>query len=98
MSWIQSTACPVTSWTAVICWAISSVAWAVWLARCLTSDATTAKPLPASPAPCRLDRRVERQQVGLARDVGNHLDDRADPARGFRQAGDDLVGRRAFST
>src|ERR1700736_3475549 len=29
---------------------ISSVAFEVWVASCLTSDATTAKPLPASPA------------------------------------------------
>src|SRR5450631_1483794 len=35
---------------AVTCPAISSVAFAVWLASSLTSDATTAKPLPASPA------------------------------------------------
>ena len=34
----------------VTCPAISSVAFAVWLARALTSEATTAKPLPASPA------------------------------------------------
>src|ERR1700712_1114498 len=33
-----------------ICSEISSVALAVWLASDLTSDATTAKPLPASPA------------------------------------------------
>jgi len=36
--------------TAEICFEISSVALAVWLARFLTSPATTAKPLPASPA------------------------------------------------
>src|SRR6266404_2578626 len=33
-----------------ICVPISSVALAVWLASALTSEATTAKPLPASPA------------------------------------------------
>ncbi len=33
-----------------ICAAILPVAWAVWLARLFTSPATTAKPLPASPA------------------------------------------------
>ena len=32
------------------CWAISSVAFAVWSASDLTSCATTAKPVPASPA------------------------------------------------
>ena len=44
------TALPVTAciW---LTWAwMSSVALAVWLARFLTSEATTAKPLPASPA------------------------------------------------
>ena len=41
---------PVEAWMAAICAPISSVAFAVWLARFLTSDATTAKPLPASPA------------------------------------------------
>ncbi len=47
---IASTAPVVSSCTAAICWEISSVALAVWLARFLTSWATTAKPLPASPA------------------------------------------------
>jgi hypothetical protein len=37
-------------WIALILSAMSAVARAVWLARLLTSDATTAKPLPASPA------------------------------------------------
>jgi len=41
---------PETCCTVAICWAISSVALPVWLARFLTSEATTAKPLPASPA------------------------------------------------
>src|SRR3954470_4151216 len=36
--------------TLVICAPISSVAFEVWVARFLTSAATTAKPLPASPA------------------------------------------------
>jgi hypothetical protein len=40
----------VADWIAATCSAISSVAFAVWLARFLTSEATTAKPLPASPA------------------------------------------------
>src|SRR3989304_3422932 len=40
----------VEFWIAPICAEISSVALAVWLARLLTSEATTAKPLPASPA------------------------------------------------
>ena len=41
---------PGRSWIAEICVEISSVARAVWVASALTSEATTAKPLPASPA------------------------------------------------
>src|ERR1700732_1875617 len=44
------TASLVAAWISSICALISWVACAVWLARLLTSDATTAKPLPASPA------------------------------------------------
>ena len=40
----------VAPWMPLICLLISSVALAVWVARLLTSAATTAKPLPASPA------------------------------------------------
>ena len=40
----------VEVWIAFILSEISSVACAVWLASCLTSVATTANPLPASPA------------------------------------------------
>ena len=47
---IASTALRVRFCTSLICWEISSVALPVWVARCLTSLATTAKPLPASPA------------------------------------------------
>ncbi len=47
---MASTASLVAAWIWVICAPISSVALPVWLARLLTSEATTAKPLPASPA------------------------------------------------
>ena len=47
---IAVTQSPVADWMAATWPAISSVAFAVWLASSLTSDATTAKPLPASPA------------------------------------------------
>src|SRR5215472_6292525 len=50
-------------------------------ARLRTSEATTAKPRPASPARRRLDRGVERQQVGLPRDLVDHPDDVGDLAR-----------------
>ena len=47
---IAPTADVVTSCMLAICERISSVAFAVWLARLFTSEATTAKPRPASPA------------------------------------------------
>jgi hypothetical protein len=47
---IASTALAVEPWTARICAAMSSVAFAVCTASDLTSEATTAKPRPASPA------------------------------------------------
>ena len=50
MPWIASTALLVVDWMAPIWPAISSVAVAVCPARFFTSVATTAKPLPASPA------------------------------------------------
>ncbi|CEG06845.1 hypothetical protein BN961_00216 [Afipia felis] len=50
MPFIASIESCATFWTARICVEISSVALAVWLASIFTSDATTAKPLPASPA------------------------------------------------
>ncbi len=40
----------VADWIPVICWPISPVAFAVCSASAFTSDATTAKPRPASPA------------------------------------------------
>src|SRR6185437_1692111 len=47
---MASMASPATFWMSAICSEISSVAFAVWLASDFTSDATTAKPRPASPA------------------------------------------------
>ncbi len=47
---IASAELAVASWMARTWPAISSVALAVWVARVFTSEATTAKPLPASPA------------------------------------------------
>src|SRR5260221_372367 len=50
MPWMAATASLVAPWIESIWPAISSVALAVWLARLFTSLATTAKPLPCSPA------------------------------------------------
>ena len=47
---IDCTASLVDAWIAAICAEISSVALAVWLASAFTSEATTAKPRPDSPA------------------------------------------------
>jgi roadblock/LC7 domain-containing protein len=40
----------VAAWMPLICWPISPVAFAVCSASAFTSEATTAKPRPASPA------------------------------------------------
>ncbi len=50
IAWIDSTALRVAPCIVLIWVAISPVARAIWLARLFTSVATTAKPLPASPA------------------------------------------------
>ena len=47
---ILPTTSRVSAWIEVICALISSVAFAVWVASDFTSLATTANPLPASPA------------------------------------------------
>src|SRR5918993_916982 len=47
---MAATALPLAAWMCSICAAISFVAALVWFASALTSLATTAKPLPASPA------------------------------------------------
>jgi len=47
------------------------VAFAVWVASAFTSEATTAKPRPASPGPRSLDGGVESQQIRLASDVSD---------------------------
>ncbi len=47
---IEATASLVEACIAATCAEISSVALAVWLASALTSEATTAKPRPDSPA------------------------------------------------
>ncbi|MET4829701.1 hypothetical protein ABH972_007290 [Bradyrhizobium ottawaense] len=50
MSLMAPTECSVAVWMLAICWPISPVAFAVCSASALTSEATTAKPRPASPA------------------------------------------------
>ena len=59
----------VAAWIAAICAAISSVALAVWLASLFTSRGHDREALAGIAGARRLDRRVQRQQVGLAGDV-----------------------------
>ena len=60
---------------------ISLAASAERCASARTSEATTAKPLPASPARAASTRGVQRQQVGLEGDLVDHADDLRDLIR-----------------
>src|SRR5580692_4917941 len=82
---ISSTDRLVASWIAATCCEMSSVAREVWLASDFTSAATTAKPLPASPARAASIRGVERQEIGLSGNRRNGADHRADAFGGFGQ-------------
>src|SRR6476646_9349487 len=77
--------------TAAIWLPISSVAFAVCTASAFTSEATTAKPLPAGARP--LDRGVERQKIGLSGHALDELDHVVDLLRRLRQVGDVVVRR-----
>ena len=76
-----TTAVVVTVCMLTICWRISSVAFAVWLARLFTSEATTAKPRPASPARAASMVALSASRVGLRGDGLDQVDHDAD-ARG----------------
>ena len=76
---IEPTDFCVAPWIAAIWEAISSVAFDVCSARLFTSDATTAKPLPLSPARAASMVALSASRVGLRRDVVDQLDDVADP-------------------
>ena len=78
---MASTAPVVSAWIASTRREMSSVARAVSCASSFTSPATTAKPLPASPARAASMVALQRQQVGLLGDRGDHLDDRRDLLR-----------------
>ena len=60
---------------------ISSVAFCVALDSAFTSFATTAKPRPGIACAHRLDRGVERQQIGLLGDRRDQAHDVADLGR-----------------
>ncbi len=80
------------------CPAISSVALAVWPASALTSEATTAKPLAGVAGARRLDRGVERQQVGLAGDGADQPKHVADLLAGCGEAPTIFVACPALTT
>ena len=61
------------------------VAWTDWSASPRISRATTAKPLPLLARARRLDGRVDRQQVGLVRQVLHRLGDLANLRGALRQ-------------
>src|SRR5256884_730280 len=63
---IEATASLVEACMAATCDEISSVAFAVWLASAFTSDATTAKPRPESPATAASMRAVSAHRFALA--------------------------------
>ena len=89
---IASMASPATFWMSAICSEISSVAFAVWLASDFTSEATTAKPRPASPARAASIVAFSAEQIGLRRDGVDQPDDLADAAGGLRQPLHGAVG------
>ncbi len=89
---IASTVYPVAPWISPIWVRISSVAFAVWLASDFTSLATTAKPLPASPARAASIVASQRQQVGLTRDRLDQLHDLTDALRRLVELLDRFVG------
>ena len=65
-----------------ICDEISSVALAVWLASDLTSEATTAKPRPASPARAASMVAFSASRLVCSAIAGDQLDHVADLLRG----------------
>jgi hypothetical protein len=73
-----STALLVSCWIAATSPEISCAACWDSSASLRTSSATTAKPTALLAGAGRLDRRVQRQQVGLLGDPGDRLHDRSD--------------------
>src|ERR1039458_9016288 len=82
------TALVVSPWIAPISCEISCAACWDSSANLRTSSATTANPRPS---PTGLDRRVQRQQVGLLRDPGDRLHNRPALLRLVREPQDRLA-------
>ena len=85
-----------TFWTLRICADISSVAFAVCEASDFTSEATTANPLPASPARSGPDGRIECEQIRLSGDVIYQTNDIANLCGRLNQALDRSVRLLGF--
>jgi hypothetical protein len=85
MPWIAPTASWVAVWICAICAAISPVALAVWVARFFHLRRDHGEAVAGLAGARRLDRGVERQQVGLPGDV---LDQRHHVADLLRAVGE----------
>src|SRR4026207_1932821 len=92
MRLIASTALPVECCMLLICWAVSSVALAVCTASDFTSEATTAKPRPASPARAASMVALSASKLVLPGDVLDELDHVARALRDLGEGGDVFVG------
>ena len=90
---MASTAPLVSVWIASILWLMSSVALAVCLASSLTSLATTAKPLPASPARAASMVAFSASRLVCWAMRRDDLDDVADLGAALAELGDGGVGR-----
>src|ERR1044071_6196922 len=89
---MASTASRVECWIAPTWLAISSVAHEVWLASALTSAATTAKPLPASPARAASIVAFSANRLVCAAIFEISPASRADTLRGLVERAHGLVG------
>ncbi len=95
MPWMASAVRSATDWIAEICPPISSVALPVCCASVFTSEATTAKPLPASPARAASIVALRASRLVWLAMLLMSLDDGADLLGGgpqFLHAPDDLRG------
>ena len=81
ISVMASTADFVSVWIVSILLEMSSVARGRLLGQLLDLVGHDGEALAGLAGACRLDRGVEREQVGLLGDVGDHLDDLADLGR-----------------
>src|SRR5271157_5857670 len=88
---IAATAPLVSDWMLSIFRLMSSVALAVSLASSFTSFAT-GETLSCFAGPRRLDGGVQRQQVCLLRNRGDHLDHLSDFGAALAEFGDGQVG------